>query len=72
MFDILDCGRSLIIANGQIDFNNVLTTAGNTVPVTCDVGYKLRGGSSIDCQEDGTWTQNVTCEIIGKIELFIY
>ena len=71
MFNILDCGRNLTIANGQIDLNNVLTTAGNSVPVTCDVGYELRGGNSIECLEDGTWSQNVTCEIIGKRELLI-
>lgn len=71
IFVLLDCGSSLTIANGQINFTNVFTTAGNSVPVICDVGYNLAGGSNIDCQEDGTWSQNVTCEIIGKKDLLI-
>ena len=61
-----DCGRDLTVTNGQVNFTNILTTAGNYVPLTCDIGYKPTGGTSIECLEDGTWSTVVTCEIIGE------
>ena len=67
----LDCGKSLTIDNGQANFTNVLTTPGNSVPVICDLGYKLTGGTEIECQENGLWSQTVSCEIVGKETLIL-
>ena len=52
--------------NGQVNLTNVLTTAGTSIPVKCDVGYELTGGTTILCLENGTWSNSVTCDIVGK------
>lgn len=64
-FSHLDCGNSSTIANGQINFMDVQTTYRETVPVTCDIGYNLKGGTSIECLSDGSWSTTTSCEIIG-------
>ena len=61
----IDCGFAASVDHGSIDFTNANTTYGQSVPVTCDTGYKLTGGSSVECLIDGTWSKLTTCEIIG-------
>lgn len=61
----LDCGNTTTIDNGQVYFSGVQTTYGQTVPVTCNTGYKLTGGTSIECLHDGSWSTSTTCEMIG-------
>ena len=56
-----DCGRILTIPNGHVDLNNTTTTSGSVVPVVCDNGYELVGGSTVECREDGTWSDSVSC-----------
>ena len=55
----------MTVRNGRVNLTNVLTTAGTEVPVMCNVGYELTGGTTLLCQENGTWSNTVTCEIIG-------
>ena len=55
------------IVNGFVNFTNVLTTFGQTLPIVCNKGYKLSGGSIIRCEVDGEWTTTATCEIVGAI-----
>lgn len=55
------------IAHGSIDFSGGITTYGTAVAVTCDTGFTLSGGTKLECQHDGTWSDTVTCEIIGMI-----
>ena len=62
-----DCGKNETIAHGQIDFTNADTTYGQSVPVTCDTGYKLFGGHTIQCLADGQWSKTVRCDIKGEV-----
>ena len=62
-----DCGTTMAIANGLVNFTNVMTTFGQTLPIVCNKGYKLSGGSSIRCEVDGEWKTTATCEIISAI-----
>ena len=55
------------IANGLVNFTNVLTTFGQTLPAVCNKGHKLSGGSIIRCEVDGEWKTTATCEIVGAI-----
>ena len=59
-----DCGNKQSVANGKVDYTGRKTTAGSSVPVTCDTGYKLNGNSHITCKKDGLWSSG-TCQIIG-------
>lgn len=65
-FHYIDCGYNFTLAHGQANFTYAKTTYKETVPVVCDQGYKLHGGLSTECLEDGTWSQHVSCEMIGK------
>lgn len=58
----IDCGGSVTIANGLVDLSNIASTPGNVATVICDDGYKLIGGTGIECQENGTWSESITCE----------
>ena len=42
-----DCGRILTISNGHVDLNNTTTTPGSVVPVVCDNGFELIGGTTV-------------------------
>lgn len=66
VFDnILDCGNTFTIANGQVVFSDGHTNYGQIVLVECDIGYQLTGGTSIQCLSDGSWSTSTTCQIIG-------
>ena len=62
-----DCGNSVTITNGFVNFTNVQTTFGQTVPILCNEGYRLSGGSSVKCETSGKWTTTAFCEITGTI-----
>ena len=64
-FLFTDCGKNASVTNGHVNFTNAVTTYGHFVPVTCDAGYRLTGGSKIECLADGTWSDTVTCEVTG-------
>ena len=53
------------IDHGIVDFTNTETTYGQSVAVSCETGYELTGGTSIQCLSDGTWSTHTTCEMIG-------
>ena len=59
------------IDHGIVDFTNTETTYGQSVAVSCETGYKLTGGTSIQCLSDGTWSTHTTCEMIG-MEIKLY
>ena len=61
-----DCGRVATVANGSVDFSNALTTYGQSVPVSCNIGFRRIGGTSIECLADGTWSKTVNCELVGR------
>ena len=65
IFFTSDCGSSETIDNGQANFTDALTTYGQLVPVICNLGYRLTGGTNIECLADGTWSKSVTCELVG-------
>ena len=62
-----DCGANEVIAHGQIDFTNADTTYGQSVPVTCDTGYAIIGGHTIQCLAGGQWSKTVSCVIKGNV-----
>ena len=51
--------------NGFVNFTNVLTTFGETLPIVCDIGYKHKDGSTIRCDADGNWKSVASCELVG-------
>lgn len=59
---MLDCGKEKTVTNGRVEFSAAVTTYGHFVDVTCDAGYRLTGGTKLQCLEDGTWNGAVTCE----------
>ena len=61
-----DCGATVTITNGFVNFTKVLTTFGQTLPIVCEKGYKHSGGSTIRCEADGEWKTTASCEIIGQ------
>ena len=64
-----DCGKNVTIANGFIDFTNVSTIFGISLPIVCLEGFELTGGTSeIKCKADGEWTTSAICTLIGKID----
>lgn len=67
----VDCGRHKVIPNGYINFANTSTTYGQSVSVICNRGYILMGGTSIECLSDGSWSEAVSCEIVGMYILRI-
>lgn len=56
-----DCGDSFGVANGYINWTNAETTFNSSVPVYCNVSYKLKGDDKITCLGNGTWSQNTFC-----------
>ena len=62
-----DCGNNATIAHGHIDFTNADTTFGQSVSVTCNTGYDLFGGHTIQCLADGSWSKTVSCVIKGEV-----
>ena len=66
-----DCGRSAAVENGYVNFTNAVTTFGQSVAVVCDSGYKLMGGSRLECLADGQWSMLVTCETSGSCHFLI-
>lgn len=35
---------------------------GSTHSFSCHYGYKINGSTTVECQEDGTWTAAPVCE----------
>ena len=62
---LTDCGNEFSLDNGQVDFTGKQTTYGETVLVTCNVGYSIHGTGHITCQADGSWGGNGECLIKG-------
>ena len=62
-----DCGTSVTINNGFVNFTSVQTTFGQTVPILCNEGFELSGGSSLKCETNGKWTTTAACDITGTI-----
>ena len=50
-----------------MDFAGRETTFGHAISVKCDLGYALKGDTTITCQADGTWSKNTFCIIKSKL-----
>ena len=53
---------------GSFEIPNGLTngsddTYGTVLNVTCNTGYVQDGGNIVECNVNGTWTQNITCTL---------
>ena len=66
---LTDCGDSFGVANGYINWTNAETTFNSSVPVYCNVSYKLKGDDKITCLGNGTWSQNTFCRSAGSCYL---
>ena len=44
---------------------------GDTCTYTCDDGYMVEGEMTVTCQDDGTWSDETTCELIGNVSTFV-
>lgn len=60
-----DCKTEKTVKNGIIVYGNK-TTYNELAEVVCDKGYKVKGHPYLVCQTDGKWTDNTTCETVGK------
>ena len=54
------CGSVSKPTNGGVFTTG--TTYGATASFSCDVGYNLKGSSSINCPENGTWSATPSCD----------
>lgn len=68
---ITDCGNDTYIVNGIANFTDSETTYGQFVPIICNTGYELTGGTGMVCLQDGMWSTYATCKLIGKASAFI-
>lgn len=63
---ITDCGRLTRPQNGFVSTPNG-TTYGQVASFTCQTGYRVNGGDSLQCTQSGTWNGTVpTCLPVGK------
>ena len=63
----LDCGETYYFDNGYVNFTGVETTFNQSVPVQCNDGYEIYGDPDIHCLQNGSWSTNTTCQIIGMV-----
>ena len=61
----------MTIPNGFVDFTNVSTIYGMSLPIVCLDGFEITGGTGeITCKPHGEWTTSATCTPIGKMDMF--
>jgi Sushi repeat (SCR repeat) len=60
----IDCG-SPAPTNGTADFPKG-STYGEVAIVSCNEGYTRTGSAFITCLANGTWSEEPTCNIVGK------
>ena len=53
------------MANGTVEYGTLDTTYGSLVPIVCNTGFELSGGTGTECLASGKWSTAVTCKIIG-------
>ena len=51
----VDCGQPPPLQNGSITGER--TVYPNTMHLSCDEGFNLRGSPEIQCQTNGTWSK---------------
>ena len=61
-----DCGTPPTIVDGTVGTPSPGTEYLATASVTCNTGYTLAGGPSIECLDTGLWSTGHTCTIKGK------
>ena len=67
MFNSLsDCGTEFDLDNGYAMFHDKKTTYKSKVNVGCNAGYNMKGNDFIQCNENGTWTNDTECIIKRK------
>lgn len=64
-FPNLDCG-SLKQLNANVELPTNKTTYGEQAVITCNIGYRPGGSTSVSCQANGTWEKWPECEVIGE------
>jgi hypothetical protein len=64
--NISDCGDPSPVSGSA---NTSTFTYGSFVGITCDDGFTINGNSEIQCQPDGTWSDNPTCDPSGTVAL---
>ena len=68
-----DCGKNVTITNGFVDFTNVSTINGISLPIVCLDGFELTEGTGeIKCDADGKWIISATCTAVGKIDMVLF
>ena len=65
-FFFADCGDVYELNHGHVNFTGRITTYGETIPVTCNVGYNLAGDTGITCLDTSFWSTTTRCEIVGQ------
>lgn len=63
---ISDCGDPSPVSGSS---SSGLFTYSSVLNITCDTGFTLNGNSEIQCQADGTWSANPTCDPSGTVRL---
>ena len=53
IFEVKDCGEVENPEHG--DANDDVTTVGQSVEFTCDIGYELVGPKEAECKPNGKW-----------------
>ena len=63
-----NCGPIEAPMNGSVSFPDG-TTVGAIATFTCEIGFQLLGEDSVQCLEDGSWSDSApTCEIRGMCQ----
>ena len=68
---IVTCSTPDIPEDGSIEPANGPYDQGQQVVFNCDSGFQLRGVPAVECQQDGTWTDNSPICIKGYFSLII-
>lgn len=57
------CSSTFKLNNGVVHFPNKTVKYKETVQVSCDTGYELRGISIITCLADASWSNDASCHL---------
>jgi hypothetical protein len=64
-----DCGIPSPV-NAKVTLSENKTTYGEIAVVSCNIGYRPDGSTSVTCLANGTWEAWPPCNIIGKMPFY--
>ena len=61
-----DCGTNYTLPHGYVNFTGKATTYNQSIPVLCELGYKIDGKDHIKCLDNGQWSEETECTKTGN------